>query len=76
MMTEADIRRIVTETVDQTLTKLGVDAANPIEFQQDMAHLRSWRKSVETVKRQSLITSIGILTAGVLGLIWVAIKGH
>ena len=74
-MTEAEIRKIVAETVDQTLTRLGVDTTDPLEVQRDFQHLRSWRESVATVKRQSLVTAIGILTAGVLGLIWLAVRG-
>jgi hypothetical protein len=74
-VTEAEIRRIVAETVDQTLTRLGVDTENPIEFQRDLQHLRSWRESVATVKRQSLITAVGILIAGALGLLWLGLKG-
>jgi hypothetical protein len=74
-MTENEIRRIVAETVDQTLTRLGVDTHDPIEFQRDLQHLRAWRESIATVKRQSLITAIGILTAGFIGAIWLTIKG-
>ena len=74
-MNEADIRRIVAETVDQTLTRLGVDTDDPLEFQRDLQHLRQWRESIATVKRQSLMTAIGIITAGVLGLIWLAVTG-
>jgi hypothetical protein len=74
-MTEHEIRRIVAETVDQTLTRLGIDSTDPVELQKDMAHLREWRESIGTVKKQSLMTAIAILTAGILGLIWLAIKG-
>lgn len=74
-MTEQEIRRIVAETVDQTLTRLGIDSDDPVELQKDMAHLRAWRESVGRVKRQSLMTAVGILTAGLLGLIWMALKG-
>ncbi|TGP25904.1 hypothetical protein EN828_10515 [Mesorhizobium sp. M2D.F.Ca.ET.185.01.1.1] len=74
-MTEAEIRRIVSETVDQTLTRLGVDTENPIEFQRDLQHLRAWRESVATVKKQSLITAVGIVIAGALGLLWLGFKG-
>lgn len=74
-MTEQEIRRIVAETVDQTLTRLGVDTHEPLEFQKDLQHLREWRQSVGTIKRQGLITAVGILTAGILGLIWMAVKG-
>jgi hypothetical protein len=75
-MTEADIRRIVADTVNQTLMQLGIDSQDPLEFQKDMQHLRAWRESVATVKRQSLITAIGILTTGIVGLVWIAMKGH
>lgn len=75
-MTEAEIRKIVAETVKETLTRMGIPADDPIEVQKDMAHLRAWRESVATVKRQGLITAVGILTAGILGLLWLAIKGN
>jgi len=74
-MTEHEIRRIVAETVEQTLTRLGVDTENPLEFQKDLQHLRGWRESVATVKRQSLVTAVGILIAGALGLMWLALRG-
>lgn len=75
-MNEAEVKRIVAETVTQTLLTLGVDTNDPVELQKDLAHLRAWRESMETVRRQSLITAIGVITAGVLGLIWLAIKGN
>lgn len=78
-MTEDDIRQIAHEAarkaVQETLTTLGVDANNPLETQKDFQMLRDWRRSAETVKRQSLITAVGILTAGILGAIWLYIKG-
>jgi hypothetical protein len=40
-----------------------------------MAFLRNWRESTETVKRQSIITAVAIFMAGLLGLIWLALKG-
>lgn len=74
-MNEAEIKKIISETVAETLLTLGVDTDDPVSFQKDMAHLRAWRESMETVRRQSLITAIGIVTAGILGLVWMAIKG-
>jgi hypothetical protein len=74
-MNEAEIEKIVSKTVSETLIKLGIDADDPLEFQADMQHLRNWRQSVATVKRQSLTTAIGIITAGVLGLVWLAVRG-
>ncbi len=75
-MTEYEIRKIVAETVEQTLTRLGVDTQEPLEFQRDMQHVRAWRESMETVKRQGILTAVVIVVTGVLGLIWLAIKGQ
>ena len=75
-MNEAEIRRVVAEAVAETLLKLGIDAADPLELQRDMQHLRAWRESVDTVKRQGIITAVGILIAGMIGLVWVSIKGN
>lgn len=45
------------------------------EFQADMAHIRRWRKSMEAVQSKGLLTVVGILVTGVLGLIVMGIKG-
>ncbi len=74
-VTEHELKKIVAEAVTETLLQLGIDASNPVEMQKDMAHLRSWRESVSTVKQQGLITAVGIVTAGIIGLIWLALRG-
>jgi hypothetical protein len=82
-MTEAEIRAIVDdvaakaakEAVKEIFLTLGIRTDDALEVQKDMQHLRAWRESVATVKRQSLLTAIGIITVGVLGLIWTTIKG-
>lgn len=74
-MTEHELKKIVAEAVSETLLQLGIDASDPVEMQKDMAHLRAWRESVNTVKQQGLVTAIGILVAGALGLIWLALRG-
>jgi len=74
-MTEHELKKIVSEAVSETLLQLGIDVSNPVEMQKDMAHLRSWRESVATVKQQGLITAVGIVVAGLIGLIYMAFKG-
>ena len=75
---EALVKRTAEETarqvMGQTLLALGIDTSNPLAIQADMQHLRSWRESIATVKRQGILSAVGILTAGLLGLIWMAIK--
>jgi hypothetical protein len=74
-MTEHEVKKIVAEAVAETLLTLGIDTTDPVELQKDMAHLRAWRESVQTVKQQGLVTAVGILVAGALGLLWLAFKG-
>lgn len=76
-MTEEQIKalvaRVASETaekaVNETLVRLGLTVGDPFEMQADMQHLRAWRKSVSTVKRQGLITAVGILVAGLIALV-------
>ena len=74
-MNEEEIRRIVAQSVTETLMRLGIEADDPIEVQKDMQHLRAWRESVNTVKRQSFVTATVVIITGALGLLWLAIKG-
>ncbi len=77
-MTEDEAKSIAkaaaTEAVHEAFQRLGVDIDDWTEVQRDMAFIRSWRESSEAVKRQGLLTAIGIVVAGVLGLVWLALS--
>ena len=52
---------------------MGIDTSNPaaiIEMQKDFQALRDWRQSMQAVRRHGLMTAIGVLTVGTLGLIY------
>ncbi|MVT77752.1 hypothetical protein GPL20_32665 [Bradyrhizobium cajani] len=62
----------------ETLLLMGVDVSKPEavqEMQADFQQVRKWRKSVETVQRQSLLTAIGIVVSGIIGAIVVTLRG-
>lgn len=65
---------VAKRTIREMFVTFGIDVTNPMEMQQDMAYLRAWRTSVGTIKKQGLMTAVGIVTIGVLGLIWSAMK--
>lgn len=84
-MTDEQLSALVKETAERTAEEvlrrtfltLGIDMSNPsaiVSAQADMQHLRAWRNSVETVKRQGLLSAIGIIVAGIIGLVWTAVK--
>jgi len=68
-MTEAELKLVISSTVLDTLTKLGIDSAQPLETQKDMAHLRRHRESVEAVKKNAWVKGVGFLIVVGLGVI-------
>lgn len=73
-MTEDDARAIARATVREMLITLGADPDEPTELQKDFAFVRTWRLSTEAVRRHGLITAVGVIVAGGLGLLWLALK--
>jgi len=71
---KTEMRAVVKETVQETLTQLGVDTNDPIEMQRDFQHLRDWRMAQETIRRKGYLTMVTILVTGFLGLVWVGFK--
>lgn len=70
---EEEVQRIVKATVNETvplvvketLTKYGIDAANPIEVQKDQQHLRKWRSRLDTMGgKVFLVCVLAIFGAG------------
>jgi len=76
-MTDDEIREIARtaarEAVREMMIAMGVDTSNPasmIEMQKDFQSLRNWRESMQTVKRQGIISAVGVIVVGLLGLIY------
>jgi hypothetical protein len=77
-LTAEEVKHIASQAVSETLLALGVNTKDPddfIEMQKDFAHVRAWRQSVETVKTRGLTAAIVIIVTGVLGAVWMAIRG-
>ena len=74
-MTDAEVRAIAKAVAHEMLEALGFDPDDKGASQKDMAFLRAWRESTNAVKRQGLVTAVGVIMIALLGLIWLAIKG-
>lgn len=75
---KALIKDGVSEGLQEAMIPLGLDISTPsgkLAAQRDFSHLRSWRQATETAKRQGLMTAIGIIVAGILGMAWLKIGG-
>jgi hypothetical protein len=81
-LTPDEVKHIASESARQAVAEillaLGVktnDQDDFIEMQKDFAHVRAWRQSVETIRTRGLIAATGIIVTGVMGAVWMGIKG-
>ena len=81
-MNPDEVKHIATEAareaVQELLLAMGANAGSPdsmIELQKDFAHIRAWRQSVDTMRTKGLTVATGIIVAGLIGLIWMAVRG-
>lgn len=81
-LTHEEVEEIATEAAERAVTRLlltlGIDATSPdgiLSAQRDFQHVHAWRKSVDTVKRQGIISAVGVIVLGVLALIWQRMGG-
>lgn len=73
-LTRDDVDHIVEKAVKETLTLMGVDTTDPIEMQKDFQALREWRNTTAQIRSKGLMTLVGIVTAGFLGVLWVGVQ--
>lgn len=76
VMTESEIKELVKETINVTLTSLGIDHENPIEMQKDNQYTRSARLGSEAVKKKAGTVFVGTGIAGILFLIVKGLKDY
>lgn len=73
-LTENELRAVISETVNETLTKLGVDHDDPHEMQKDFHHLREWRRASSEIRSKSVAAVLTVVIAGGLGALWLGFK--
>ena len=73
-MNEVEVREIVVATVEETMTRLGIEHEDPIEMQKDFQHLREWRESATAIKKKGTMTVVGVLITGILTAAWFGLK--
>lgn len=74
-MTEDELKKVIEDTVEKTLTNLGCKTDDPIEMQKDFAHLREWRNSTDAIKKKGTLSAVGFVIAAILGLALKAFLG-
>lgn len=72
--TEAIAERAACKAIDGFFIRLGIDTTDPIAMQKDFAALRSFRESVELIKKRGIITAVTIVVTGVMAVLWAALN--
>jgi hypothetical protein len=82
-LTSEEVKHLASESakaaVRELLLAMGVNANDPeaiLKMQQDFAYLRDVREAVGTIKARTWSALIGIIVTGVVGAIWIALRGH
>lgn len=77
-MDRVELEKIAEDAAEKALHKLfltfGVNTSDPdavVDFQDDLRHVRKWRRSTEAAQAHALKTIIGVLLTGALG--WVGL---
>jgi DNA-binding MarR family transcriptional regulator len=68
------IDQSVMQTISAILTSFGIEEDERKELRADFAHLRKWRRSVETVERVGWTTAVTVIVTGILGALWLGVK--
>lgn len=75
-LTEAQLRDLIQQTIQQTLTTVGVDASDPRKMQQDFIHLREIREAGEAMKKKTQFTLLGLFITGAVSALVVGLKSY
>jgi len=75
-MDEKELRKVVMDTVKETLLSLGIEPHDPLDMQKDFSYLRDLRLMSESIKSKSVLTIIGALSLGALAMIALGLKKY
>ena len=75
-LTESQLKALIKTTVEETLTRFGVEVDKPIEMQADFMHVRSDRLARSAITTKIMLTFIGVLVVGVCATVWLSVKEH
>jgi hypothetical protein len=74
-LTEQQIRKVVKDTVHETLAEIGMDAENLHELQSDFIFLRNHREGAEEITKYVKKSTVGLMFLAVPGILWLVWQG-
>jgi len=73
-LSESDLKKLVKETVTETLTGLGFDTQHPLAVQHDLQYLRDWRNTTESIRGKAILAAVSIAVVGIISVLWIGFK--
>jgi len=73
-LTKSEIKDLMKEAVEETLTGLGFDTDHPLAVQRDLSYLRDWRHTAESIRGKAILAAVGIAVVGLCGVLWLGLK--
>lgn len=70
----SNVQDVVRTAVHETLTSLGMDVADPLELQRDLAFVRDLRRASDTVKTRGILILVGLVVSALAGAAWLGFK--
>jgi hypothetical protein len=68
-------REAAHEAVRETLIALGIDAKDPVAFQERMAFLKSLEQLSKAATRHGILALVALCTLGVAAAVWAQLGG-
>jgi hypothetical protein len=73
-LTKTEIRELVKQAVEETLTSLGVAHGNPLEMQKDFSFMRELRVTSQAAREKGMLVLLGLLITAGASVVWMGIK--
>lgn len=73
-VTDKELKAIVADAIEETLTKLGMDTSEVHDTQRDLLFLRELRETHEKIKSKAIVTLIGFIVLATMTLLILGFK--
>lgn len=73
-LSREELKGLVSETVDETLIKLGLEPSEVGDMQRDFIFLRQMRETHEQIKNKSLVILLGMVITFTVGALILGLK--
>jgi len=73
-LSETEVKALMKEAVEETLTGLGFDTKHPLAVQRDLQYLRDWRHTTESIRGKAVLVAVGIAVVGLCSILWLGFK--